>query len=152
MCSSSIWHCLYWKVQIDTCSGRGKSVQMTGTSVMEKSGISKGSVFLWDLLWGCMQDMWSPLLHAESLYVWGGGQQDSCHNNQTVRTEQSEGVCVVKVLQANDPKELLIRTIYNAFCLQVISAMPASCCLTLVLVLWSGTSCFPAGIFPFPLS
>jgi len=49
--SSSSWHCLYWKVQIDTCSGLGRSGQLAGTSMMEKDGISKGSVSLWDLLW-----------------------------------------------------------------------------------------------------
>lgn len=53
-------------------------------------------------------------------------QQDLGYNSQIVRTEQSEGVCIVMVLQANELKVLLFRITCNASCLQVISAMPAS--------------------------
>lgn len=52
------------------------------------------------------------------------------------------------VLQANELKVLLFRITYNASCLQVVSAMLASCCVTLVLVPRGGMSCYPAGIFP----
>lgn len=40
MHSPSICHCLFWKVQIDICSGTGRSVQMARTSVM--SVVEKG--------------------------------------------------------------------------------------------------------------
>lgn len=93
----------------------------------------------------CSMGRWQWLCTS---YTWGSPQQDLGYNSQIVRTEQSEGVCIVMVLQANELNVLLFRITCNASCLQVISAMPASCCVTLVFVPWGGTSCFPAGIFP----
>lgn len=75
-------------------------------------------------------------------------QWDSWYNGQIVRNEQSEGVCIIMVSQTSGPKVLLIRITYNISCLQVTSAMPASCSPALVLVLGRGKSYFPACTFP----